>query len=253
MKKRNIVGITPEVVDPDYMYLKITSTVKYDSGTTTNSAAILKSTVTTAVTDFGDTNLKTFDKSFRYSKLIQAIDASEISVKSNQTSIQLKRLLYPALGLSGSYTLPFSNQIYHPSNTFWGAVTSGEFSYRDSANTLWSECRLQDANGIVEVYRSSGEDRIIVNNNVGTLVYLTGKMVLTSFQPIGIGSDTTGNTTPLEVFITPASSDVLPLREQIILIESADVDVTMLDDVGTGTYVIGSISTTDGTTLSTGY
>ena len=130
LKKRNIVGITPEVVDPDYMYLKITSTVKYDSGTTTNSAAILKSTVTTAVTDFGDTNLKTFDKSFRYSKLIQAIDASEISVKSNQASIQLKRLLYPALGLSGSYTLPFSNQIYHPSNTFWGAVTSGEFSYR---------------------------------------------------------------------------------------------------------------------------
>ena len=61
MAKRNIVGITPEVVDPDYMYLKINSTVKYDSGKTTNSASVLKSTVTTAVTDFGDTNLKNFD------------------------------------------------------------------------------------------------------------------------------------------------------------------------------------------------
>ncbi|SVB35398.1 uncharacterized protein METZ01_LOCUS188252, partial [marine metagenome] len=95
LKKRNIVGITPEVVDPDYMYLKVNSTVKYDSGTTTNSASQLKATVTTAVTDFGETNLKTFDKSFRYSKLIQAIDAAEISVKSNQTSLQLKRYLYP--------------------------------------------------------------------------------------------------------------------------------------------------------------
>ena len=253
LKKRNIVGITPVVVDPDYMYLKVTSTVKYDSGTTTNSASQLKSTVTTAVTAFGDTNLKTFDKSFRYSKLIKEIDESEISVKSNQTSIQLKRLLYPLLGSDEAYTMPFSNQIYHPSNTFWGAITSNTFSYIDSANTQWEGCRMQDNNGTIEVYRTSGEDRIIVNNNVGTVNYLTGKISLTSFKPLVIGSETTGNTTPLEVYITPASSDVNPLREQIILIESGDVTITMLDDAGTGTYVEGTISTTDGTTLATGY
>ena len=253
LKKRNIVGITPVVVDPDYMYLKVTSTVKYDSGTTTNSASQLKSTVTTAVTAFGDTNLKTFDKSFRYSKLIKEIDEAEVSIKSNQTSIQLKRLLYPLLGSDEAYTMPFSNQIYHPSNTFWGSVTSNTFSYTDSANTQWSGCRMQDNNGTIEVYRTSGEDRIIVNNNVGTVNYLTGKISLTSFKPLVIGSETTGNTTPLEVYITPASSDVNPLREQIILIESGDVTITMLDDAGTGTYVEGTISTTDGTTLATGY
>ena len=253
LKKRNIVGITPEVVDPDYMYLKVSSTVKYDSGATTNSASQLKSTVTNQITAFGDTNLKTFDKSFRYSKLIKEIDESEISVKSNQTSIQLKRLLYPLLGSAEAYDMPFSNQIYHPSNTFWGAVTSNTFSYTDSANTQWAGCRLQDNNGVVEVYRASGEDRIIVNNNVGTVNYLTGKISLTSFKPLIIGSETTGNTTPLEVYITPASSDVNPLREQIILVESGDVTITMLDDAGTGTYVEGTISTTDGTTLATGY
>ena len=253
LKKRNIVGITPVVVDPDYMYLKVTSTVKYDSGTTTNSASQLKSTVTTAVTAFGDTNLKTFDKSFRYSKLIKEIVEAEVSIKSNQTSIQLKRLLYPLLGSDEAYTMPFSNQIYHPSNTFWGSVTSNTFSYTDSANTQWSGCRMQDNNGTIEVYRTSGEDRIIVNNNVGTVNYLTGKISLTSFKPLVIGSETTGNTTPLEVYITPASSDVNPLREQIILIESGDVTITKLDDAGTGTYVEGTISTTDGTTLATGY
>ena len=78
-------------------------------------------------------------------------------------------------------------------------------------------------------------------------------MTLTSFQPIAIGSETTGNTTQMEVFVTPSSSDVNPLREQIILIEPADVTITMLDDAGTGTYVEGTISTTDGTTLATGY
>ena len=253
LNKRNIVGISPEIVDPDYMYLKVNSTVKYDSGRTTNSASILKSTVSTAVTDFGDTNLKTFDKSFRYSKLIQAIDEAEVSIKSNQTSVTIKRLLYPRLGSSAAYTLPFSNQIYHPANNFWGAVTSAEFSYNDSVNTLWTGCRLQDDNGVLQVYRSSGEERILVDNNVGTITYLSGKVELKSFKPIAIGSETTGNTTPLEVTVTPASADILPLREQIILIESGDVNITMLDDAGTGTYVKGSISSTDGTTLTTGY
>ena len=253
LNKRNIVGISPEIVDPDYMYLKVNSVVKYDSGMTTNSASVLKSTVSTAVTDFGDSNLKNFDKSFRYSKLIQAIDEAEVSVKSNQTSITIKRYLYPLLGSSAAYTLPFSNQVYHPANSFWGAVTSGEFSYKDSVDSLWTGCRLQDDNGVLQVYRTSGEERILVDNNVGAITYLSGKMELKSFNPISIGSETTGNTTPLEVFVTPASADILPLREQIIMIESGDVNITMLDDAGTGTYVKGSISTKDGSTLSTGY
>ena len=253
LNKRNIVGVTPEIVDPDYMYLKVSSTVKYDSGMTTNSASVLKSTVSTAVTDFGATNLKTFDKSFRYSNLTQAIDEAEVSIKSNQTSIVIKRYLYPLLGSGAAYTLPFSNQIYHPANTFWGAVTSSEFSYNDSVDALWTGCKLQDTDGVVQVYRTSGEERIIVNNNVGSITYLSGKMELKSFKPIAIGSASTGNTTPMEVFITPASADILPLREQIILIESGDVSITMLDDAGSGTYVKGSIATTDGSTLLTGY
>ena len=250
--KRNVVGVTPEVRDPDYLYLKINSTVKYDSGMTTNSASTLKSTITSTITGHGLTALKDFDKAFRYSNLIKKIDESEVSVKSNQTNVSIKRYMYPLLGSSSAYTLKFSNEVYHPSNTFWGAVTSGEFSYRDSANTLWTGCKIQDDNGTVQVYRTSGENRILVDNDVGEIIYGSGKMSLLGFAPVAIGSDTTGNTTALDVYVTPSSSDVLPLREQIILIEDADITVTMVDDSGTGTYVQGATSSADGTTLVTG-
>ena len=250
--KRNVVGVTPVVRDPDYLYLKINSTVKYDSGMTTNSASTLKSTITSTITGHGLTALKDFDKAFRYSNLIKKIDESEVSVKSNQTNVSIKRYMYPLLGSSSAYTLKFSNEVYHPSNTFWGAVTSGEFSYRDSANTLWDGCKIQDANGTVQVYRTSGENRILVDNDVGEIIYGSGKMNLLGFAPVAIGSDTTGNTTALDVYVTPSSSDVLPLREQIILIEDADITVTMVDDSGTGTYVQGATSSADGTTLVTG-
>ena len=78
-------------------------------------------------------------------------------------------------------------------------------------------------------------------------------MELLSFNPVSIGSASTGNTTALACYITPSSSDVLPLREQIILIEEGDIFVTMVDDAGTGTYTTGAVGTVDGTTLSTGY
>jgi len=251
--KRNVVGITPEIKDPDYLYLKVNSTVKYDSGMTTNSASTLKSTVTSSIVDYGLTALKDFDKAFRYSNLIKKIDESEISVKSNQTNISIKRYMYPLLGSSSAYTLKFSNEVYHPSNTFWGAVTSGDFSYRDTANTLWTGCKMQDSNGIIQVYRTSGLNRILVDNDVGTMTYGSGKLALLGFAPVAIGSASSGNTTALSVYITPSSSDVLPLREQIILIEDADISVTMVDDAGTGTYVQGATSSSDGTTLKTGY
>ena len=253
LAKRNIVGVTPEIRDPDYLYLKINSTVKYDSGMTTNSASTLKSTITSTIVDYGLTQLKDFDKAFRYSNLIKKIDESEISVKSNQTNVSIKRYMYPLLGSSSAYTLRFSNEVYHPSNTFWGSVTSGDFSYRDTANTLWTGCRIQDANGTVQVYRTSGQNRIIVDNDIGTITYGSGKIDLLGFAPVAIGSSSTGNTTTLDVYITPSSSDVLPLREQIILIEDTDITITMVDDTGTGTYVQGATSGSDGTTLKTGY
>ena len=91
-----------------------------------------------------------------------------------------------------------------------------------------------------------------MDSDVGTDTYTTGKMELVGFFPIAIGSVTTGNTTPLEVTVVPSSSDVLPLREQIILIEEGDVSITMVDDAGTGTYVTGSSTGADGSTLITG-
>ena len=253
LAKRNIVGVTPEIRDPDYLYLKINSTVKYDSGMTTNSASTLKSTVTSSIVSYGITQLKDFDKAFRYSNLIKKIDESEISVKSNQTAVTIKRYMYPLLGSSSAYTLRFSNEVYHPSNNFWGSVTSEDFSYRDTANTLWEKCKIQDANGTCQVYRTSGQNRIIVDNDVGTITYGSGKMDLLGFAPVAIGSASTGNTTGLAVYVTPSSSDVLPLREQIILIEDTDISVTMVDDTGTGTYVQGATTSTDGSTLKTGY
>ena len=94
---------------------------------------------------------------------------------------------------------------------------------------------------MLQVYRTTGSTRIIVANNVGTVTYGTGKVALAGFKPVSIG-DGTAN---LSVTVALASSDVTPVRDQILLITNNNITVSMVDTFGTGT------STTSGSTSST--
>ena len=241
---RNIVSITPEVVDPDYMYITITSTVSYDSTRTTESAEQIKNSISNTVYQYGVNNLGLFANQFRYSPLIQQIDQTETSIESSLTSVKLRREITPILGSSTSYTLKFSNEIKHDSNTDI-SVSSTRFSHNDDNGTLREDCELQDDDGILQVFRTSGADRVVVANNVGTVTYGTGVVALTSFAPTAISD----GTTKLSVTVEPESNDVKPYREQILMIANSDISLSMVDTSGTGKATI--VQTTS--TTSSGY
>ena len=241
---RNIVSITPEVVDPDYMYITITSTISYDSTRTTESAEEIKNSISNTVYQDGVNNLGLFANQFRYSPLIQQIDQTETSIESSLTSVKLRREITPILGSSTSYTLKFSNEIKHDSNTDV-SVSSTRFSHNDDNGTLREDCELQDDNGILQVFRTSGADRVVVANNVGTVTYGTGVVALTSFAPTAISD----GTSELSVTVEPESNDVKPYREQILLIANSDISLSMVDTSGTGKATI--VQTTS--TTSSGY
>ena len=249
---RNIVSITPEVVDPDYMYVTVTSSVKYDSTKTTVSAQQIKNSISNTIYQYGVTNLGLFADQFRYSPLIKQIDETETSIESSLTSINLRRTFAPTLGTPTSYTLKFSNQIKHESNTDV-SISSTRFSHTDDNGTLRTECELQDDNGTLQVFRTSGATRVIVANNVGTVNYTSGQVALTTFAPTAI-ADGTAN---VSVTVVPSSNDVTPFREQILLIANNDISISMIDTSGTGrdtavqtTAVSTSTSTSSSTTSS---
>ena len=241
---RNIVSITPEVVDPDYMYITITSTISYDSTRTTESAEQIKNSISNTVYQYGVNNLGLFANQFRYSPMIKQIDETETSIESSLTSVKLRREITPILGSSTSYTLKFSNEIKHDSNTDV-SVSSTRFSHNDDNGTLRTDCELQDDDGILQVFRTSGADRVVVANNVGTVTYGTGVVALTSFAPTAISD----GTSELSVTVEPESNDVKPYREQILLIANSDISLSMVDTSGTGKATI--VQTTS--TTSSGY
>ena len=238
LNKRNVVSVTPEIQDPDYLYLTFNSTVKYDSTKTANTAATIADLVSNTVYNYGVDNLEGFANEFRYSPLIKKVDESETSIESSLSTIKLKRTFSPTLNVASSYNLKFSNEIFHPQDDYVDSVISTQFSHFDSANTLQTGCSITDANGVLQVYRTSAGERVTVANNVGTVTYATGLVALSSFRPISI----TDGTSNVEVTVGLASSDVKPVRDQILLITNNNISVTMIDTAGTGTDTSGSVT-----------
>ena len=98
----------------------------------------------------------------------------------------------------------------------------------------------------MQVFRTLGASRVTVANNVGTVTYNTGKIALTTFAPVTI-SDGSAN---VNITVTLASSDITPVRDQILLISNSDIKIAMGDTAGTGTDT--SVSSTSARGSTTG-
>ena len=235
----NMVAITPEVVDPDIVDLIFNTTVKYDSRLTTLSSGAVAASVIDTMQTYKTNNLLKFGSIFRYSALSTDIDKTESSIISNLTTITARKGITPSTTTADSYTISFNNAIYNPSTTYEGAVTSSAFAYTDSTGTAYSTCYLDDKNGVFRIFYLSGADKVILSETAGTVTYSNGYISITSFKPDSFSGST------IDFTITPATNDLVPVRNQIFEIANTNITVTMQDDAGTGT------STTETTTSST--
>lgn len=226
---KKILTVTTEIVDPEYTYIIIDATVKYQSDATILSAAEIKQLVINTIKTYNTDEINQFSKYFRYSKLSRLIDTTERSILSNVMSARMRKEVAVQLGIGTRYEISFSNAIDNatngrPTTSAYGVgnkLTSNAFSYGGYAN-----CFLEDNNGLIRIYRVLGLDNIAVSINAGTINYTTGKIVLTNFAPTAFND---GSTT-LKITAVPQDKDILPLRSQIISIRDADISVTMLDD-----------------------
>ena len=245
LSNRNVVSVSPEITDPDYLYVTVNTAVKYDSTNTTLTAGSIEALLTNTIYQYGQSELGLFADQFRYSPLIKKIDETEPAIESSLTTVRLRRSFTPTLNVASSYTLKFSNEI--PTIEGISQVSSTQFSHYDDSDILRTECSLQESNGVLQVFRTSGSSKIVVANNVGAITYSSGNVALTTFKPIAI----TDGTANVDVTVSLESNDVSPLREQILLISNNDITISMFDTGGSGSSAEVSNTSTSTTTTAT--
>lgn len=107
IKPISVLTVTPNIVDPDYTYLKLTVSAVYDPKKTTSTAAEIKQIISDAVYAFADKTLNTFNSTFQYSDLIAAIQNSNRSIVANDVSLRIQKKIILNLTVPKTYTMNF--------------------------------------------------------------------------------------------------------------------------------------------------
>lgn len=236
---RNIVSITPEIIDPDYLYIGVTSVVNYTRELTSKSAEDLRALVRSSITNYFDTYLNTFEKYLRYSKFTGAIDNSDPSISGSQTAIVMKKIVEPNFGVATTYQFNFSNAIYNPHAGHTGSVKSEAFTIGSQTNCYIAD----DGNGILNIYKVIGTTITIIAAEVGTVNYDTGLVTVNNFAPISMADDET----TMVMTCVPAKQNIYVVRNQILSIRSEDILLSIIDDAtayDTATALANSLVTT---------
>jgi len=251
LKKYNVASVRPEIVDPETTKILLTSTVKYDEKATTKTADTLKSNILTTLTNYNSTTLQKFDSVFRYSKVSKAIDDTDTSILSNITTLQIRKTFTPTLASSTKYDVYFRNAIYNPhtghKSAEGGVLSSSGFKITGDTSTIFY--LDDDGSGNVRRYSLSGATRVYANNTQGTINYTTGQITINSLNIASVENIRGSASSVIELTVQPNSNDIVPVRAQILEIDTQNSNITVTAD----TFVGGSADAGVGYTTTSSY
>jgi len=213
LKPRSPVSIDPVFVSPDYMYLGITSTVKYNVNVTGLSPSDIKTIVSSSILSYAINNLNTFNKTFRYSKLTQQIDNSQLSIISNETDVQLIKRIVPKLSTYDTFSVKFNTPLLIKNfGSLNYSVYSSSFTYKGLSAFV-----RDDGNGILNIV--SGLNGSVITN-IGTIDYTTGTLNLINFILDAYSG------TNFTFYGYPLNKDISVNNNVILNIISSDLSIT---------------------------
>jgi len=251
LKKFNVASVRPQIVDPEITKILLTSTIKYDEKATTKTTDTLESEVLTAISNYNTNTLSKFDGIFRHSKVTGLIDDVDTSILSNVTKLDIRKTFTPTIGSSTRYDIYFRNGIFNPhtghkSGTGGVITTSGFKVTGDTTNVYYLD---DDGSGNIRRYYFVGSVRTYVNNSQGTVNYTTGQITINSLDIASVENIRGASSTVIEITVEPASYDIVPVRDQILEIDTANSTITVEAD----TFVGGAADAGVGYTVTSNY
>jgi hypothetical protein len=216
LKPRSPVSIEPVFVDPEYTYLGITSKVNYNVNITALTADDIRTIAGSAILLYAENNLNNFNRTFRYSKLIQAIDSSQVSVISNETDITIIKIATPDIGkfltFDVNYNIPLTIGQQNIQRTNQFSVYSSLIQYKGIKSFI-----RDNGNGALNVLSASTE---AVIDTVGTINYDTGLLQFSNFKIDSFFG------TGIKFYAYPRNKDISTINNVILNIVEEDISIT---------------------------
>jgi hypothetical protein len=311
---RSIVTVTPEIIDPEILYIRLAIRVRYDADKTTLDSGELESLVRAEVLSYKDEELVDFNDSFRASVLQRRIDNVDKSILGCELTIYVQKRLEVVTGISQNYVVDFGVPL-KSGGLFDRIQTSPHVTLAD-INGIERDCRIEEvatsltgvnditvrntgsgyrtaprvtisgdgvgatatativngkvtkvtvdtpgsnytkatvsfaggsgsgATAIARVdaqratlysyYFGSGGKKVLVTNELGTIMYDEGKVYLNSFQPISLNENTNYADNILAISAKPEFNIIKSNRQHVVSIDEDDSTAILITMVPEG-------------------
>jgi hypothetical protein len=222
LDSRNIVSITPEIVDPEFFNIKVTSFVHYNPRATTKTAAQIETLVKESIMRYNDDDLERFDSVLRYSKLTKIIDETDPAIINNITRIMIRHPHDVKYNIASQYLLDLINPISQDGGKQGEVFASTGFYIPNSTELHFLD---DDANGNIRLYYlNTNFEKVIVTPDIGTINYDTGSIVVRSLTIRAIDGAF------FEWQVKPESYDVVSALNQIVQIDPTLLTIEAIAD-----------------------
>lgn len=230
LKTRNIVTITPEIVDPEYIDIELNTTAYYNPKNTIRTSGEISSLVATTIQDYNENYLNSFDGVFRFSQFNTFVDATEPSIVSSITTLKLRRVVEPKYNVLANYKIDLVNPIYHSGVPEESIITNGFYMAGHDEVMYLEDKPIGNGLGTFRIfYYDINLIKQYLDETIGTITYSTGSIDIQGLTVTGIAADM------WDFIIKPQSYDVVSIRNQLIRIPPEHTTINIIiDKVSTG-------------------
>ena len=234
LKGKNIVSITPEIVDAAFTDLELDVFVKYNPNLTDRSSVDIQTLIKDVIADYNFNNLNKFDGVFRHSQLTKAIDSADPAIlNSTVRPFMFQNVALNPTANANDHALTFAAPFYQAGNSTDFILNSSAFLINNE-NHFFGDVPIDGSSERqVIIYKIVDDVNITTNPDVGRIDLDKGTLTLKGFA---IDSATT-----VRLTLTPNSLDIAPKRNQLLRIDPARVTVTPQVDTITTAGSSGSI------------
>ena len=228
LKQYSIAGIKPELVDLQYLYVEVDSSVYYNANVVSDATGLRTKVVNTLSAYAQSADINSFGGRFKYSKVIGLIDDSDKGITSNITKVRIRRDLIPEFNAFATYELCFGNR-FHQKRTGYSIKSSG-FNIDGVEGTIYiGDIPTTLTRGRLIFFKLENNTPIIVKNNAGIVKYDEGEVLL---DVVNItGTDLASGFVQIEA--VPESNDIIALKDLYLQVDIGNSRVGTIQDVVT--------------------
>jgi hypothetical protein len=244
LKGKSVVSITPVIVDPNFTYLELDVSFKYNPNLTDRSPVELTAVVRDTVSDYNFNELNKFDGVFRHSQLLKAIDNADPSIQNSNVRPYMFMNITPnklAAQQDNNFSLQFTAPFFNSGSSTNFIISSTMWKY-GGEEVFFGDIPIDGSTDRqVIVYKVVNSVNVTVINDAGLIDVGTGTITLNNFVPDNDSVDV------IRITVVPDSLDLAPKRDQLIAIDPLRVQITpSIDTIS----VSGSSGTINYTTTS---